>query len=248
MSSDRGENTPITEENNANSKSNYNIDSSTFMLEEHKTIAAAFFDTRARESQMFKFYITLVTIPITLIAAIFGIENVNILPLPFFVAIFMIVISIAGYLMTLIIINMRFESILYARTINLTRRFFRSLSNEDDLTDYLVLPTIAYVPNYFESPWSKEAVEVSATFIEVLLMGLLNSTYLGLGIKDSILTQFFRESQSFWVVVILWFGSFIFHILSYRYLAKKKQENFTRALETKEHHKDPKKIAVRAEP
>jgi len=203
------------------------------MLEEYKQIVAAFFDLSRQKSQMFRFYLILVTIPISLIAAILGIEKppLSFLNLPVLVVLLMIVIAIAGLVMTAIVVDIRFESILYAKTVNLVRRFFRDSAKEHKLHDYLLLPVSDEYPKYYEQPWEYKKLEwrwemgVGATFLEVLLMGLLNSTYIGLAMAN-VMRSWFCNGQSLLLGVTFGVGFLLAHIGGYSYFAKKKDKQW----------------------
>ena len=209
-------------------------DASDFMLEEYKQIVAAFFDLSRQKSQMFRFYLILVTIPISLIAAILGIEEtpLSIFNLPILVVLVIIAIAIAGLIMTAIVVDIRFESILYAKTVNLVRRFFKDIGKDYKLHDYLVLPYSDEFPKYYEQPWEfkkwqwKWELGVGATFLEVLLMGLLNATYFGLAMVNISTSWFCNDQSSLWFGFIIWTVFFLIHILGYRYFAKKKDEQW----------------------
>jgi len=213
------------------SKTPPNIDASNFMLEEYKTIAAAFFDLSSQKSQMFRFYLILVAIPITLISALIGINNNSSIissltfRLPLFVSMLIIIVSISGYLMTLIIADIRFECILYAKTVNLIRRFFVDIDEEVKLNRYLVLPIKDSVPTFYESLLRKESRAVSATFLEMILMGILNTSYFFIGFT-SILLNIYCWMQSFIYSTIISVIVFISHYLSYKYLAKERDKNY----------------------
>jgi len=202
-----------------------------FFLEEYRQIVAAFFDLSRQKSDMFRFYLVLVTIPTSLIAAIFSFEKaqVSILDLPILVNLVLFAVAIAGLIMTAIVVDIRFECILYAKTVNLIRRFFLDASRNQNLSDYLVLPDGDDVPTFYEQPWEfkerkwKWQLGVGATFLEVLLMGLLNATYLALSLANMSLALLSRD-QSLWLGYSTWGAFFIMHALGYRYFAKKKDQ------------------------
>jgi hypothetical protein len=205
-------------------------DTSDFMLEEYKQIVAAFFDLSRQKSDMFRFYLILVTIPITLIAAILGLEEappVSLTNLPTFVTLVLVAIAIAGLIMTAVVVDIRFECILYAKTVNLLRRYFIDKEDEQESRNYLVLPDGDDLPRYYEQPWEiknrkwKWELGVGSTFLEVLLMGLLNATYFGLAVAN-ITKAWICIAQAFELGSISWVSFFALHSLGYRYFAKKK--------------------------
>lgn len=208
-------------------------DASDFMLEEYKQIAAAFFDLSKQKTEMFRFYLILVTIPITLIAALLGSEEtpISFQNLPNLVTLLLFAIAIAGLIMTAIVVDIRFECILYSKTVNLARRFFMDKGEEHKLRNYMLLPDGDDLPKYYEQPWEfknrkwKWALGVGATFLEILLMGLLNATYFGVVLMN-ISQTWVSDGQALWLGIISWASFFALHVLGYRYLAKKKDEQW----------------------
>ena len=208
-------------------------DASDFILEEYKQIAAAFFDLSRQKTEMFRFYLILVTIPITLIAAILGLEEtpVSFQSLPDLVTLVLLATAIAGLIMTAIIVDIRFECILYSKTVNLARRFFMDKGEEHKLQDYRLLPNGDDLPKYYEQPWEiknrkwKWEMGVGATFLEVLLMGLLNATYFGMAVMN-ISQTWVCDEQALWFGIISSASFFALHVLGYRYFAKKKDEQW----------------------
>lgn len=212
-----------------------NCDASDFMLEEYKQIVAAFFDLSKQKSEMFRFYLILVTIPITLIAAVLGLEKTpfSFQNLPTLVTLVLFATAIAGLIMTAIIVDIRFECILYAKTVNLARRFFMDKGEEHKLRSYALLPDGDDLPKYYEQPWEiidqrwKWELGVGATFLEVLLMGLLNATYFGLAVMNFVQAcDIFCSGQELLLGVISGFSFLALHVLGYWYFANKKDEQW----------------------
>lgn len=208
-------------------------DAAEFMLEEYKQIAAAFFDLLKQRSDMFRFYLALITIPISLIAAIMQIEksSIYLFDLPDLVILVLFAIAIAGLITTAIVVDIRFESILYAKTINLTRRYFRDKGGESELGKYLLLPDGDDLPRFYEQPWEitkgrwRWELGVGATFLEILLMGLLDSVYLGLPTINILHHQLnLTEAILFGSAVGVAF--FLLHIIGYLYFARKRDNEW----------------------
>jgi hypothetical protein len=145
-----------------------NKDSTDFMLTEYDRISTAYFGLRDQVNEWFKAYLTLVGLPLTVLAAVLKIASGNIsislTNLPDIVSALLILVSFLGFFVTLTIISMRMEMILYARTINGVRRYFANADNK--MIDFLILPTSDAVPPFYES-WR-------AMFWQVLVIGIMD--------------------------------------------------------------------------
>jgi hypothetical protein len=99
-----------------------NKDSTDFILEEYGHIDTTFFSLQTQLTEWFKAYLTLVGLPLATLTAIFKISSNSAstqLPtlgeLPDIVSGLLFVVCFLGLLVTLSIVNMRMEMILYAR-------------------------------------------------------------------------------------------------------------------------------------
>jgi hypothetical protein len=149
---------------------------SEFMLKEYEQIVQAFFESGKEKTTLFNYYITLITAPITLIAAIFGIltiqENVDLSKLqienlPNFVGFTVMIIAVSGFLMSIIISDTRMDAILYARVLNQVRRYF--VDHHAVPKEYLFLPIRIDVPQY------NEIKNFRALGAELIFMAALDS-------------------------------------------------------------------------
>lgn len=207
-----------------------------FLLEEYKQMGAAFFDLSSQKTQMFRFYLLLVTIPVSLIVGVLGLGIEN-SPLGSFVVsyvlpVFMIIIAVAGLLMTAIVVDIRFEAIMYAKTINVIRKYFKDIAAAHKLSKYFILPDSDDVPRFNEQPidlfeWRfKWLLAVGSTFLEVVLMGIIDSLFAAMG-------AFLLLQSGFWqlvflIVVIVGIFYFMAHILGYIYFANKRDTEWTK--------------------
>lgn len=164
-----------------------NKDASDFMLQKYMQIAGAYFGLRDRTNGWFKAYVSLIGLPLTVLAAIMQIESVapvrRLDELPTIVSGVLVLIGVLGFFVNLSIVAMRMEMILYARTINAVRRYFgqadlKGVLPEDTccLQRFLVLPTRDYVPPFFE--WWR------AMFWQVTLVGIINGLIAGVAMAN----------------------------------------------------------------
>jgi hypothetical protein len=213
-------------------------ESSDFMLKEYEIISSAFFDLSKQKTEMFRFYLILVTIPVTLIAAIIGLENqtLSFFALPDLVILVLLAVSVAGLLMTALIVDLRFEAIAYAKTVNLTRRFFVDNDKKYILGKYTLLPDGDDYPKFNEQPWSIKNREwkwkfgTGASFLEVLLMALLNVVYFGSAMVNLLAKIDYLSTNFDALVVVSVVVSVIFflaHLIGYVYIANKRDSQWT---------------------
>jgi uncharacterized HAD superfamily protein len=190
-----------------------------YLLQEYSVISEAHFKTIDSISSFFKNYLILMAIPITLLGSVLGLKNTVLLnqssnqvsdQMYFYACNILIVISLIGMLLFFYIANLRFDAILYARTINGIRKYFYDSSELDSKLIYKirVLPQSSFVPTYNE--WGY--------FSPILLtFSFFNSIYFGLGIlflKPCVvdICRIFHYSKS---LIVLFFSiHFIYYFRS----------------------------------
>ena len=210
-------------------------DASDFMIQEYEQIADAYFGLRDQVNDWFKSYLSLIGLPITVLVAVLKLVGgelpISISRLPDIVAGLLILVAALGFFVTLSIIAMRMEMILYARTINGVRRYFaeldRSLGSKTAgcaLVDYLILPTSDAAPPFFEA-WR-------AMFWQVILIGVIDGAILTIAVQSLL------QIGWLWSVVI---GALcgLVHLGVYRWMAwrraKEWQVRFPQSLQRSEH-------------
>jgi hypothetical protein len=98
--------------------------------------------------------------------------------LPDIVSGLLITVSFLGLLISLSIISIRLEMLLYARTINLIRRWFVSKEkNKSRISKYLVLPTTDAQPPFFDGG-------NRGIFWPFILMAILNGVIFGFSVLN----------------------------------------------------------------
>jgi uncharacterized HAD superfamily protein len=154
-----------------------------FLLKEYDNIAQAHFNTVSTISTFFKHYLLVVSLPIPLLAWVLksGTDSTGKGPasvlddLGLGVPLGAILIAVIGFCVMCYIANLRFDAILYARTVNGIRKYFAGRSGVPFEEEFRVrvLPRSTHQPRYFEG----------AYFLWVILaLGLINAAYLGAGI------------------------------------------------------------------
>lgn len=190
---------------------------------------------------MFRFYLLIIAIPFSLIATFLSVENGNpvvasITTLPDLVIMALIITALAGLLMTAIVVDIRFESIIYSKTINVGRRFFADKADQTQtqgIRDYLVLPDYDEYPTFYEQPWNiskrkpKWNLGVTSTFLQVIVMGCINAALIFMGFASLINNlHLTTELHSKIVGAIIGFGFFLCHVLGYWYFATRRDKSW----------------------
>ena len=151
------------------------------MLSEFERISNAYFSLREQITEFFKAYITLIGFSLTFIAAILRFfpldsNDFSLSSFPVVLAGLMLIISLLGLFISLSITSMRLGMILYARAINLIRRFFSEQSGKKkQMSKYLVLPTTDTQPPFFE-------INGRGIFWPFMLMAILDGIIFGFSI------------------------------------------------------------------
>lgn len=219
-----------------------------FMQEEYKQMFNSWFNLKKEKADYIKTYITLVTLPPTIIIAVMRISSpdlttpLNILdfidPLkPIF-----LMISVLGFLISAILIDTRLESIMYIRNINSIRNAFCELSNDFksnkfNLSETLTLPLSSDTPpfqEYFQ--YRGKATLESVTYNDLLFTAFINSIYFYVSALKMfneqcniqfLINSFFISNISVSVIY------FFLHIFFYRHVSKNKEKNWKKVQENR---------------
>jgi uncharacterized HAD superfamily protein len=217
-------------ENNAvmNSSNLNKIGFDDFLLSEYSNIAQAHFKSMETISTFFRYYILILSFPISAFGVFFqiSIEKHEILKyiLKYKVPISIVLFSVAliGFGMFIYILNLRFDALLYARTVNGIRKHFykKSTSELSYKLRIRVLPQSTQLPNYFEPGFF---------FPIILVFGLINFIYIYLP-----LFLFFRET--FRSIICLVFFSvavllivFFLHYFTYIVYSRYREHSYLRS-------------------
>jgi uncharacterized HAD superfamily protein len=205
----------------------YNYDESSnfkdFLLKEYSNIAQAHFASIEAISKFFRYYLIIMSIPLSTIAIIskIGPNKGDILnisdqyKLP--TAILLFCISLIGLGVFGYIINLRLDVVLYARVVNGIRKYFYDKYHEDINLKlrYRVLPQSPQLPPYFEK---------SYFFPVVGVFSVMNSFYFILGSWYLFTLIKFIE----WVVVATLLFLFL-HFLIYGWFAQHRKFAYLRS-------------------
>jgi len=182
-----------------------------FVLEEYKNISKAHFELHNGFRQMFRFYLGIMAVPVTVFAFAYKDQNISLANLPSVFVYILLLTGVIGCLMFLSLINIRFDIIFYTRTVNGTRAYF--MKKQKDLSKYLLLPGDMRFPSYQET--------LKAYWWQFLMIAIINSIYVLVAVK-------IRFSQ-YWPYKV---SATIFglHVLAYYGLAISKNRRDERRL------------------
>jgi len=211
-----------------------------FQIEEYKNISNAHFETNKQIGIFFRYFLIISSTP-ALIFAWFGKNNPKFIDsllygdyvsINLFVGFFLIFISIIGVLSSFYLVSLRLDSILYARTVNGTRKYFYKLASLENEVLFRVLPKQTNIPKYFDNH----------TFgVLFYAIAIINSAYLALGTRiiASVGEIFFKDYlhfnhfiinnyNLFWAIG-LFVLIFILHIVYYKIISKYRMINYMKS-------------------
>jgi len=149
-----------------------------FLLEEYSNIAQAHFKSIETISTFFRYYLLIMSIPVSAVAVISQITKsatqivdiVNQYQAPISIVLFCI--SFIGLGVLCYIVNLRMDVILYARVVNGIRKFFYDASDVDINVRLRMrpLPQSPHLPSYSEKSYFLPVVAV---------FGIMNALYFG---------------------------------------------------------------------
>lgn len=148
-----------------------------FLKNEYANISQAHFKSIDTISSFFRYYLIIMTVPITAAVALYKFfqtnQNTAIIDASYTlpVSLMFILIFFIGVGMCAHIINLRLDCILYARTINGIRKLYYDAAdiNLNDKIRYRVLPQSPFLPSYHEK---------SYFWPVIFVFGIINSSYL----------------------------------------------------------------------
>lgn len=200
-----------------------------FLITEYNNIAQAHFKSIEAISNFFKYYLLVMSVPITIIGVLYRIANdekissSNIISSNQSILVAaLIVISLVGAGVFIYVINLRLDVILYARTVNSIRKhFYDKAELETHLRlRFKVLPQSPSLPSYKEESFFLPVVFVFA---------LLNTAYFALalyvfwGIIESICIY----PKPIMIIISVLF--FILHFIVYLLYARHRETGYLRS-------------------
>lgn len=175
-----------------------------YLLKEYEHVAEAYFKSHEITGVWLRFYFLIIAAPSSVIAFLYNgrTSEFDINSLPDVVLYLTLLIGVLGFFLTVIIVNYRVDSTLYARTVNGIRKYFRDNSSTQNIDKYLVLPTNMNKPEYFKYFGDLSVITI--------ITGIVNSLYLSVSISQ-------LYDICFAVVLV---SSFALHFAYYAYKAR----------------------------
>jgi hypothetical protein len=192
-----------------------------FLKSEYENIAGAHFRALQTITSFFRYFLLLASIPVSAIVLLLKQEGrvasdelIRRFQFPAYFG--LLLISVAGFLVFLYVVNIRFDAVLYARVINGIRKyhFDRSGIPPWEQTRLRGLPQTTALPHYFEGSF----------FLPVVVVfGLVNSMYM---LGAVYVANFLR------VDFLMWSGfltMLLLHVLVYARLAEHRERAYLRS-------------------
>jgi uncharacterized HAD superfamily protein len=169
-----------------------------FLLAEYAHIADAHFKTNETISGLFQQYFTIVALPFTALVVAISLEparaaiTTNAGPSLIAATVLFLVIALIGFMVLVHMSNLRFDTLLYARSINALRKHYYDLTNDPDLASksmMRVLPQSHLMPRYLEGfEGLMPPFVVTLTVVNTIYFFLgITFWQLGSGIRDPLM-------------------------------------------------------------
>lgn len=187
-----------------------------YMMQEHKLLYETYEHLYTILYQFLRFYFGIIAIPVSFFVAFLRdpqIKEINLNNLPNLAIGIIFLLSIIGFIFLVIIINLRFRMLFYAKSTNRSRKYFIDHGYSVNLKDYLKLPDTDEEPRYYEG--------VTHHFpCIVILMSFLNSVLFWVPLLNII--------KDFFIATVIIIFVFLAQYLLYMWVAKGKDKNYNK--------------------
>jgi hypothetical protein len=206
-----------------------NKDLSDFMLAEYENIAKAFINAYDIGARWFKYYLIILAVPFSFIALFYhnNTDKLNLFNLPTSIAILIAGVGVANIFVSYIIIDIKLDSVLYARQVNGVRKYFvemgiqnLQIESEKQVKSYLVLPIDTNKPHFMRLD--------SDLFIQAVFMSLMNAVYFSGGFIqiDIIRRLYIGNVSEVGVFACLCLLTVVAQLTLFRYESRKKESEY----------------------
>ena len=212
-----------------------------FLLTEYSNISQAHFKSIETISNFFRYYLLLMSVPITVIGILYRMadggnaNSANIIgPNQSLFSMALLVISLVGLGVSIYVINLRLDVVLYARTVNSIRKHFYNKSelDNDQKLRFKVFPQSPSLPPYREKSYFLPVIFVFA---------LLNTSYFFLSLRECPFVWEIIKSKAFVsqlplisihplsIMGIICALFFVLHFFAYFMLARHRETGYLRS-------------------
>jgi hypothetical protein len=153
-----------------------NVGLEKFFLADYEQVAKAYFDQHKRFADFFKFYLTIMTVPTSVVVYLvkegsFSLDQLGLAVSSVPLAALFLVLAMVGFMMMMILINIRFEILRHARQVNLIRGYFRDhVALKPEIAEqYFLFPPRGDYPRFKETKFGSMKSVVSC-------MAVINSS------------------------------------------------------------------------
>jgi len=227
-------------EESAKENENKNKEFHNFVLREYDNIASAHFNSNQNITNFFRSFLIIISLPVTAFTALFNIDIIqdSLINKPdsiktpiLIIGIFFLIISFVGYSIYWYVLNLHFDGILYARTINGIRKLYFDQNETDQhiRNRYRVLPQSKYLPSYRDFQFFGPIILAFCLINIVYLFLSINLVWFYLGklkISDGVIVHNNGYALRLIGYLILFFA---FHIGIYLILSSNREQKYLRS-------------------
>lgn len=217
---------------NGGKQAEVNNDITDFLLAEYENVAKAFFNTYELGAKWIRYYMLIAAVPFAFITVVYREKGgFNLFDIKEdTIAVAFLIVGMLNVFVSYIIIDLRLDSVLYARTVNGVRKYFVAneftgqenfeKKQEDFLRKYVVLPIDINKPLFF-----KRGGDLS---VLVLIMGIVNSFYISVGfLQVGAISNFVSLYFTYFTrCLIIFLLVFILHFVFYNVAARNKENSY----------------------
>ena len=210
-----------------------NKDLTDFLLTEYENIAKAFFNSYDIGARWVKYYLTILAVPFSFIALIYHSkpEQFDLFDLSTSIAVLLFVVGVVNIFVSYIVMDLKLDNVLYARTVNGIRQYFvdQGIKNGEWeanklINTYIVLPTETDKPRFLTLS--------SGSFIQAALMILINALYVSAGFAQIGLVKHLCPAciPQVGIFAIIFALTMLAQFLFFRRASNKKESDYCRPI------------------
>jgi len=204
-----------------------------FLLTEYENIAKAFFNSYDIGARWVKYYLTILAVPFSFMALIYHSkpEQFNLFNLSTNIAVLLVIVGVVNFFLSYVVIDLKLDSKLYARTVNGIRKYFieqgiknGQFESNKAIKRYILLPMETNKPSF--------SIFSGDLFVQALFMIFVNALYFSIGFAQVNFVKLFYSGCVPWVGMIIIFAlATLAQIVFFIHASKKKESDYCRPIE-----------------